>query len=80
MAQYVYVLESLKDGYRYVGMTKDVQNRLQQHNDGKSKSTRPHKPYKLVYSECFETYKEAYHREKYFKTWKWREELKLKIK
>jgi len=76
MSQYVYVLESLVDDYRYVWMTSSIENRLKQHNEWISKSTKWHRPYKLIYSECLETYKEAYHREKYFKTWKGREELR----
>ena len=77
MSQYVYVLQSLIDWYKYVGMTKNLENRLKQHNDWVAKATKWHKPYKVIYTECFETYKEAYHREKYFKTGKWREKLKL---
>ena len=79
MTHYVYVLKSLVDAYKYVWMTKDLENRLQQHNEWVSRSTKWHKPYKVIYNECFETYKEAYHRERYFKTWKWREELKMLI-
>jgi putative endonuclease len=64
----VYVLRSLKSNYRYVGMAKQVDNRLEQHNAGKSKYTSGHRPWELVYQETFATSKEARAREKYFKT------------
>lgn len=33
--QYVYVLESLKDGKRYIGYTGNLKKRLEEHNKGK---------------------------------------------
>ena len=65
---FVYVLTSLKDDYKYVGMTKDLSKRLEEHNSGISKSTKAHLPYKIIYYETYENYIDAYHREKYFKT------------
>lgn len=35
----VYVLKSLKDGRTYVGCSKDVENRVKEHNAGEVKST-----------------------------------------
>ncbi|MFA7717586.1 MAG: GIY-YIG nuclease family protein [Candidatus Absconditabacterales bacterium] len=57
-------------------MTKNIDNRLKQHNDGAAKSTKAHRPYKIIYIERLNSYKEAYHRERYFKTGKGRDELK----
>jgi len=65
---FVYVLTSLKDDYKYVGMTKDLSKRLEEHNSGISKSTKAHLPYKIIYYETYENYIDAYRREKYFKT------------
>lgn len=65
---YVYVLRSLKDGRLYTGYTTNLENRLEDHNAGHTKSTRNRRPLKLVYSENFKSKKEAMEREKFFKT------------
>ena len=48
---YVYILESLKSKLHYTGIAKDVEVRLRDHNRGKSKFTKGHLPWKLVYIE-----------------------------
>jgi putative endonuclease len=65
---YVYVLRSLKDGRLYTGYTTNLKDRLQDHNAGHTKSTRNRRPLELVYSERFESKKEAMERERFFKT------------
>jgi predicted GIY-YIG superfamily endonuclease len=37
---YLYILESLKDGSHYAGISKNVSLRLDYHNKGKVKSTK----------------------------------------
>jgi len=63
----VYILQSQKDGRYYVGHTKDLSNRLEQHNRGASKSTRNHRPWRLVYCENFATKKDSIKRENQIK-------------
>ena len=65
---YVYVLRSLKDGRLYTGYTTNIESRLRDHNTGHTKSTKHRRPLELVYSEEFETKKEAVDRERFFKT------------
>ena len=64
----VYVLQSLINQNQYVGMSKDPQRRLEEHNSGKVKSTQSKRPWKIIYSEEFETRPEARVREKYLKS------------
>ncbi|TAL19219.1 GIY-YIG nuclease family protein [Patescibacteria group bacterium] len=64
---YVYILERLKDARWYIGSTKNVEERLTYHNAGKITSTRPHRPYRLVYLESFENKTQALLREKQIK-------------
>ena len=64
----VYVLQSLKDGKRYCGLTDDLIRRLAEHNSGKVTSTRPRRPFVIEYQEKFDTRVEAREKEKYFKT------------
>ena len=68
MCWHVYVLKSLKDNSRYVGITSNIYRRLQEHNSGKSKYTKGHAPYKIVYQEKFLNRNLARDREKYFKS------------
>jgi len=67
MLYYVYILESLKDGDYYKGVTEDVPKRLSEHNQGLSKFTSTKTPSKLLCSYSFETKREALIEEKRIK-------------
>ena len=73
---FVYVLKSLKDNKRYIGMSSNLNRRLIEHNRGLVKSTRNRKPLELIYFEEFENKSDALKREKFFKTGSGREFLK----
>ncbi|MBK9481591.1 MAG: GIY-YIG nuclease family protein [Bacteroidetes bacterium] len=47
----VYVLRSLRSEIYYTGMTQNLDNRLKEHNSGKSKFTSGHLPWTVIYSE-----------------------------
>ncbi len=49
MSYQVYILRSLKNGRHYTGISTDLERRLQEHNNGKTKSTRPHIPYERIW-------------------------------
>ena len=68
MFYYVYVLQSLKDKSLYIGYTQNLKQRLNEHNSGKSRATKPHMPYKLIFYEAFLSKKDAKHREEYLKS------------
>ena len=78
MKYFVYILKSLKEKRFYVGFTIDLERRLLEHNEGNTKSTRPFRPWKLIYSESFESKSEAMRREWFLKHAKGRKE-KLEI-
>ncbi len=59
----VYILKSAKDNLLYIGSTNDLKRRLEEHNNGKSKSTKNRVPFKLVYYEAYISEKDAKHRE-----------------
>ncbi len=60
---YVYVLKSQKDGNCYIGSTPDLKRRLKEHNDGLVISTKPRRPFELIYYEAFKSEKDARKRE-----------------
>ena len=69
MKFYLYILKSLKDGNFYTGMTSDLEKRLKQHNAGKTPSTKPRRPFVLIYSEEFSSREDARKREIYLKSY-----------
>ncbi|MFH1456821.1 MAG: GIY-YIG nuclease family protein [Patescibacteria group bacterium] len=64
---YVYILESTKDGKRYVGFTIDIKKRLEEHHMGRNLSTKYRRPFKLIYAELCTNINDAKRREKYLK-------------
>ncbi|MEP0806658.1 MAG: GIY-YIG nuclease family protein [Chloroflexota bacterium] len=64
---YTYILRSEQLQRYYVGSTQDVENRLNEHNAGKSKSTRAGIPWRLIHVEEFPTRSEAMLRERKIK-------------
>jgi len=76
---YVYVLRSVNFERNYIGFTKNVKNRLKQHNSGKTKSTKPYKPWRLLFFESYNTKTEAIDRERFLKSGKGRELIKQQI-
>ena len=65
----VYVIQSLKDATWYTGMAKDPLARLKEHNAGKSRFTKGHIPWKIIYTEQRNSWAEARIREKYLKSY-----------
>ena len=76
---FAYVLKSEIDGRLYKGCSDNIDRRVKEHNSGKMKSTKGFRPWELVHSEEFGTFKEAREREKYFKTGSGREFIKKLI-
>jgi putative endonuclease len=72
----VYVLQSLKDKRTLIGYTKNFKRRLEEHNTGKSKSTKYRAPLKLLFKEEYETIIEAKRRELWWKSGAGRRKLK----
>jgi putative endonuclease len=73
----VYVLQSDLDGGFYVGLTADVDRRLEQHNQGWQRSTKGRRPWKLRLTEQCGNRAEARAREKYWKSGQGRERLRV---
>jgi putative endonuclease len=66
---YTYVLQSSKDSQFYVGFTKDLKLRFEEHRKGLVESTKNRRPLKLIYYEACLDQKDAVRREKYLKTY-----------
>jgi len=68
MFYYVYILESRKDKSLYIGYTKDLKERLKQHNAGQNTSTKSKRPWKIIHYEAYKNQDDTMRREKYLKT------------
>jgi predicted GIY-YIG superfamily endonuclease len=65
----VYLLQSLSvPTQRYVGITTDLDQRLQAHNSGASTHTSKYRPWKIVTYICFQDDHRAADFERYLKT------------
>lgn len=50
---FVYVLRSISDNTTYIGFTEDLDKRINEHNQGKTKSIKHKLPMELVYYEAY---------------------------
>ena len=66
---FTYLLLSEKDGKFYVGYSKDLNVRFEQHQKGLVSSTKHRRPLKLIYYEACLSQQDALKREKYLKTY-----------
>jgi putative endonuclease len=73
---FVYILRGDSSGRHYTGHTADLVQRVGQHNDKITKSTKNRGPWKLVHHEEFSTHKEAMRRERFLKSGQGREEVR----
>ena len=64
----VYVIESLQDETWYTGIAIDAVARLKEHNAGKNRFTKGHRPWKIIYTETQSDWMSARQREKYLKS------------
>jgi putative endonuclease len=76
---FVYILKSEKNSCYYIGQTENIFKRLEEHNLGKSKSTRRYIPWKLVYREIYDTRSDAFKREQELKRIKKRSSIEKLI-
>ncbi|HEY3402568.1 MAG TPA: GIY-YIG nuclease family protein [Ohtaekwangia sp.] len=73
---YVYTISSIPRNYICVGLTDNLERRLQQHNSGWNPTTKPYLPFDLLLVECFPSRIAARYREKWLKTGVGKEYLK----
>ncbi|HQT82649.1 MAG TPA: GIY-YIG nuclease family protein [Candidatus Paceibacterota bacterium] len=64
---FVYILRSLKFHRYYIGSSRDVDERLSMHNYGSTRSTKPYRPWVIIYTESFPTKSAAEKREWFLK-------------
>lgn len=73
---YVYAISSKVKSYIYVGLSNNPQRRINHHNRGYNRTTRPYKPFETLLLEKCGTRLNARKREKYLKAGSGKEFLK----
>jgi putative endonuclease len=77
---YVYILQSLKDKKLYIGYSENLKRRFAEHQNGEVQSTKPRRPFELIFYEAYKNIADAKRREKYFKTNKGKSSLRMMLK
>jgi len=77
---YSYVLFSKINKRLYVGSTKNLKQRIEQHRKGKTWTTKRLGNFDLIFYEAFKAKADALRRERYFKTSKGKSSLKQIIR
>ena len=75
---YVYLLQSKKDFSIYIGLTSNLRKRFKEHNQGKTRSTKPKRPFVLIYYEAYRNKTDARKRELELKKKAQRKEILLR--
>ncbi|MDO8504383.1 MAG: GIY-YIG nuclease family protein [Candidatus Liptonbacteria bacterium] len=76
---HVYAISSLKKKYIYVGLTNNLDRRINQHQNGRERTTAKYRPFRLIFAENYATRPEARKREKYLKSGAGKEWIKKTI-
>ncbi|WP_084438814.1 GIY-YIG nuclease family protein [Algoriphagus mannitolivorans] len=64
----VYAISSTVRKYVYVGLTSDLERRIHRHNSGYERTTKPYRPFVLIFQKDFPNRAEVREFEKYLKT------------
>ena len=65
---FVYAISSAFRPYIYVGISNNIKRRINQHNRGYNRTTKPYAPFNVILIEQYETRMQARQREKYLKS------------
>ena len=77
---YVYVLKSQRDEKLYIGYTADLRKRVREHQNGEVISTKPRRPFELIFYEGYKSMADAKRRERYLKTDKGKSSLRMMLR
>lgn len=70
MSHFVYILQSEENDRYYVGRSQNPERRLEHHNTTSTGFTSRYRPWRLVFSQEFDSKEEAVKAEKLVKSWK----------
>jgi putative endonuclease len=76
----VYAVEGDGGDFLYVGMSEDVPKRVRAHQSGKVRSTKGHRPLRLVFVEYVGPIDKAREREKFLKSTAGKRWLKARVR
>lgn len=78
--KYVYIIQSISnENHFYIGCTVDLKRRLNEHNSGKSRATKPYTPWKIKTYIAFDNHEQAGKFETFLKTGNGRAFIKKRL-
>ena len=77
---YCYILCNKEKNFIYIGYSENLKQRIIEHNNGYSKSTKSYLPLELIHYEAYRNKKDAKRRERYLKTNKGKTTLMTMLK
>lgn len=77
---YVYILRSVKNKDVYIGRSDDLKTRFRYHNQGLVSSTKPNRPWRLIYYKAYFDKRDATKRERQLKNHRAKLDLKIQLK
>ena len=77
---YTYILQSKRDGDLYIGSTRNLRKRFEQHQKGEVFSTKSRRPLILIYYEACLKEDDAHRREKSLKTFRGKMTIRRRLK
>ena len=77
---YVYILHNPDKNFIYIGYSEDLKKRIESHNKGENRSTKPYIPFQLIHYEAYFNKSDAKRREMYLKTNRGRTTLMTMLK
>ena len=79
MSYYVYIMESESSGQWYYGFSENLDQRILDHQSNRAKHTRFKGPWRLIFKKEFTNKTDALQFEKYLKSTRNKEYIKLKF-
>jgi putative endonuclease len=73
---FIYILKSIFHKKSYVGLTNNLDRRIDEHNLGRNIYSSKFRPWQLIYAEKLSKFKDAKIKEKYFKSASGRRKMK----
>jgi putative endonuclease len=67
---FTYIIQSDRTGRFYIGSAINLTSRVSEHNADNTASTKSYRPWKLIYSEEFDSLQDARKRKREIKSWK----------
>lgn len=64
---FLYIIKSISKDWHYIGITEDIEKRIEKHNSASVRSTKAYRPFILIHKEVFSDKQSARRRKIFLK-------------